>query len=474
MLAPLFIIVCLGLCYAVTIAPDLTWAHFSADGGDLISAAASGGVPHPGGYPLYLILARPFQMLPFGSLAFRTNLFSAVVTSLAALVLYSFLLSQFQPRWGARLSASLGALAYGLAPLVWGQALVTEVYALHGLLVAGCLLVWSLDQARLNEWSRGFVLGMAVANHLTALLVLPLSLLNIRGKLLVPKRVFLARCLGILSGLALYLLLPLLAYFNPPVNWGNAASLKGFAWLVSGQIYTRYLSGLAIAELVVRLRACAGLLLEQFGWAGVLLGLYGLFSLKPAAVRLATLWLAGAFVCFALLYATQDSQVYLMACWLVFAIWIAYGAQDLFDLLTGHFRMQAVLGALLLAGLLARVPQTLRQVDLSTDYQARDFIDQTLAKIPRDALISVTGDEQLFSLWYAQYGLRRRMDITIVASGLVSYRWYLDGLKHTYPTLNIPAGDYLEVNDLINANLRRVICYISAGQPVVCSKPLSK
>lgn len=124
--APFIIILIPGLCYSFTIAPDITWAHFSTDGGDLIAAAATGGVPHPGGYPLYLILARPFQLIPVGTLAFRTNLFSAVCTILAALVLYAFLLHHFQGHASTRFIAFMAALAYGLAPFVWGQALVTK------------------------------------------------------------------------------------------------------------------------------------------------------------------------------------------------------------------------------------------------------------------------------------------------------------------------------------------------------------
>ena len=131
---PFLIILILGASYSLTIAPGLTWAHFSADGGDLISAAATGGVPHPSGYPLYLILARSFQLLPVGNLAFRTNLLSAVCTILTALLLYMYLLHQLRGRPSAHFASFLAAIAYGLAPFVWGQALVTEVYALHGLL----------------------------------------------------------------------------------------------------------------------------------------------------------------------------------------------------------------------------------------------------------------------------------------------------------------------------------------------------
>src|SRR5512144_2758952 len=74
--------------YLTTMAPGFTWANGGADGGDLIAAAATGGVAHPTGYPLYLLLARFFQFLPLGSLAFRTNLMSAIMAILAAWLIY--------------------------------------------------------------------------------------------------------------------------------------------------------------------------------------------------------------------------------------------------------------------------------------------------------------------------------------------------------------------------------------------------
>src|SRR5512136_2825733 len=75
--------------YLTTMAPGLTWANFGVDGGDLITAAATGGIAHPTGYPLYLLLARLFQYLPIGSLAFRTNLMSALASTSAAALVYS-------------------------------------------------------------------------------------------------------------------------------------------------------------------------------------------------------------------------------------------------------------------------------------------------------------------------------------------------------------------------------------------------
>jgi hypothetical protein len=63
--------------YLATLAPSITWRHDGADGGDLITAAYTLGIPHPTGYPLYVLLARLFTFLPWGGIAYRVNLMSA-------------------------------------------------------------------------------------------------------------------------------------------------------------------------------------------------------------------------------------------------------------------------------------------------------------------------------------------------------------------------------------------------------------
>lgn len=44
------------LVFLFSLAPGLTWAHQGADGGELVTAAVVNGVPHPPGYPLYMLL----------------------------------------------------------------------------------------------------------------------------------------------------------------------------------------------------------------------------------------------------------------------------------------------------------------------------------------------------------------------------------------------------------------------------------
>ena len=222
---------CLALAiYIVTIAPDITWANYSSDGAELITASTTLGIAHPPGYPTYILLGKLFSLLPFGTIAFRFNLFSAIAMSVAAAfsaVTAYEILGRGDKVWPAALAAGL-TLAF--SPLVWGQATVTEVYALN--LAALSIFLWSLLSRR-SPWLTGFFLGLAMTTHLTSVFMLPIGIMltphGQRGRL----------ALGILIGLIPLLTLPLLARLGSPVIWGDPSTIRGWWWLVTAQLYTR-------------------------------------------------------------------------------------------------------------------------------------------------------------------------------------------------------------------------------------------
>ncbi len=449
----LTLIATLAVCYAVTLAPGLTWANGGADGGDLITAAATGGIAHPSGYPLYLLLAYAFQLLPMGTLAFRTNLFSAVCTVLAALALQTFLRrQQISPS-----IALIAGLAFGLAPAIWSQAVISEVYGLQSLLLI--LFVWGMLEENLpgGEWMRGLLFGLTLSNHLTALLLFPLLLLRTGPQVrLVHPGDLVKRSLGCAAGLSLYLTLWIhAAWFHAPVNWGNPVTLENFWWLVSGRLYASYPFDISLAQAGLRLRAVGGLLLDQFTIPGVLIGIYGLFSGMPRRTLLATLWIFVCFAGFATFYGSYDSQVYLIPAYLAFVVWVAYGIQDVPQKLA----KPAV--TLIVLGLLVRAPFTLPTVDASHAPQAEQFGARYIAQAPQNAILFASSDEAVFALWYFHYALHQRPDTVIIADQLLPYPWYAENLAYTYPSLRLSVVGTSRY-EIITQNPGRFVCYVSS------------
>jgi len=476
----LALLLILGVAYAVSLAPGLTWADNGADGGDLISAAATGGVPHPSGYPTYLLLAGTFQRLPVGSLAFRTNLMSALCSLLAAALLFVLLEAQL----GSAPIALLAALSYGLSPLVWSQAVITEVYALQGLLtVAILVLLLSPTRNVLILMGQGVLFGLAIGNHLTTLLLVPLliflrpqatavvwntSIFSRKSAAIVGLRLA-----GVFLGLLVYGILPLRASAVPPVNWGNPVTLDNFWWLVSAQLYRGSAFSLSALEILERFQSWAGFLLHQFTLIGLGLGLYGATGKLPGGLRASTLWLFASSSLFSIFYVYSDSYVYLLPASLALSVWIGTGLRDLSAMVTRErSRWSWVLSLVLLAGLLVRSFFVFPEVDASQDGRADAFGGQVMSSAPQNALIFTDTDEETFSLWYFHFALRQRPDLRLVAEGLLQYDWYRETLRSTYPDLILTEA-FPEPETVAADNPARPTCFVEYTNQteIECSPP---
>ncbi len=467
--------------YLVSMAPGLTWANDGADGGDLIAAAASGGVAHPTGYPLYLILARLFQFIPLGSLAFRTNLMSAVATVLACELVYGvvtrYLSTAFpQQYWLAGLAAGF---AFGLSPLIWSQAVITEVYALHSLFVA-LLLFLSLNVVPANSFQKradclfGLVFGLAMGNHITIVLIFPIIFASATNHKPGPHQekswsknwqvdgCSLLRKLGwILVGLSVYLTLPLRALSHPPVNWGNPVTLDGFIWLVSGRLYKGLLLSLSISSILARTETVVTLLLEQFGIIGITFGLLGLIVFfRPTRLNYYMLWIVVASCIFAVGYAALDAYLYLIPAFLCFSIWIGVGLAKVMEVSSKRLKIIGIVISLILfSSLMVQTWKTWPSVDASHDQRAESFGRSVISIAPAQAIVFAKGDQALFALWYFEFALRSRPDLVIISNDLLQFGWYLQTLRSTYPGMNLP-GSIPFVQTVVEANPGRPVCYI--------------
>lgn len=442
--------------YLQTLAPTITWQHYATDSGDLATAVAVGGVPHPPGYPTYMVLGTLFQFITVGDVAYRLNLLSAVsaavTVALTGLIIYRVLLAHTRPTaagpngrliWGCALT---GALTLAFAPLFWSLAVVAEVYTLNTAFIA---LIWygSLGLSPRNErWllpllALGF--GLGLGNHLTLLLILP----GLPFLITVQWRwsLALATLAAFLAGLSVYGILLLRAAALPPVNWGQATTWPNFRWLVSAELYRGYLFSLPLALIPPRLVALGQIGVGSvMGW-GLLLGLAGLHWLVHHHRRLVYgLLLPGLIMAgYAVLYNTADSAVYLLPVLMILALFLGWGLYDAAVHLASSPLSQAglVLSAFIFIPLLSLLLNFSGQ-DLSHDYEALEFAQANLERVQPQAIIITNDDYRTFALWYGRYALAMRPDVAIVNSNLLPYSWYQAVLQQTHPhvTVSDPGG----------------------------------
>jgi hypothetical protein len=477
---PGILAVVLFFIYSSTLAPGLTWANDGADGGDLVTAAATGGVAHPSGYPLYLLAAKLFQFIPIGSLACRTNLLSALAAVTASLLVYAVVTwLPDSPSAGNGMAGLSSGLFLGLSPIFWSQAVITEVYTLHAAFIAlTTFLALQIPSQNRNSLDRlrGLTSGLAIGNHLTSVFLAPVVLLTSAWG---ADRKINWKSLGwaaawLWAGILVYLTLPLRALSRAPVNWGNPVNLENFAWLVTGQLYRGRLFDIGLAEILQRLQSWTVLLVQQFDLPGLTLAFIGLiFFFKPTRLYFVTLYIAIIFSLFTIFYTSFDSYVYLIPVYLAFSIWIGLGMGGL-QRSAGRFARSfqtfawAAFPVLFLLLAVSRWPQ----VDASRDLRAEDFGAKMMATLPRDAVVFADGDRAIFSLWYFHFALGQRPDLTVIATDLLHFDWYADSLRQTYPSTFFP-GDILWKEAIKQANSPRLVCDVSyfVSEEYSCQTP---
>ncbi len=459
----------LAFClYLFTLAPGLTWANFGADGGELIAAAVSNGVPHPPGYPLYTLLLQGWLavwgfLLPGSDLAWRGNLFSATAAALSvgltAHLAYRLLAPTRSYAW---LYAALAALLWSVAPLFWGQAVITEVYALHALLFS--LLAWvstapqpSLPHAKGTQL--GLIVGLGAAHHLTLLLLLPAVfywLWGVSERPLRHLRFWVAFMLALLPGLLLYVRVPFVAALLPPVNWGYATTLSNFWWLVSGEAYRPYLSGLTVENLLPQVSQWAAVLISQYtavGFALAIAGLYAFDQNRPRWRTFCLIWLTPVSL-YMLSYNTVDSRIYLLPVVWLLALWIPEGI-----VLIGDQLRRIGIGAYPLLGITAGALLILTGIrlpgySLQTDYAAEAFLAETAEVLEPDSIVFSSADAETFTLWYGVYGEGSIEavvpNLVLINTALYQFEWYRDLLADLYP--NLPGVESRDLQTILTTS----------------------
>lgn len=442
------------LIYWLTMPRDLTWQSFSSDGGELITAAVTLGIPHPPGYPTYVLLGKLISFLPIEPVAYRFHLFSALCAAGAVGLVTAValkLFTEFTSR-PAPLLASVPGLLFAFSPLVWQQAVVAEVYSLN--LLLGAAFLWALLGKRPSLFT-GFLLGLSFTTHLTSLFLIPLALA------LTPSKAWGKFAAGMLLGTAPFLLLPLLARLGSPVIWGNPTTLAGWWWLVSGKIYQPNQFALPLTELWPRLRSWLpefALQLGLLGWG--LLAWYGR-SLKGKK-WLALLGTAVFYLVYAFFYNTQDAIVLTLPAWLIFSLCLTPALGKL-----GKW-------SLILPGIavLLHLPT---QVGVNI-HNIRTQAEQILITVPADAILLTSGDPDIFTLWYFHHVEENREDIILVDDKLFAFDWYRHSLQQRQPTLRALEEDNLTLFETANQP-QRSICRVnispdSAREPTIdCSGP---
>ena len=177
------------IIYWITKAPTLSFW----DCGEFIAASYIMGVPHPPGYPMYMILGRFISMLPISpDIAVRVNLLSVFGATASVFVAY-WLILRVAVGWGedvpgglrkigAGIGAFAGSIIMGFSYTFWSNAVEAEVYTLSMflMLLANYLTFrWAHDTGRRGRDRAilliSYLMWLSMGIHMTTfILMLPM------------------------------------------------------------------------------------------------------------------------------------------------------------------------------------------------------------------------------------------------------------------------------------------------------------
>jgi len=409
---------------------------YVGDSGELVAAVHTLGIPHPSGYPLYVLLGKLWTgLVPFGSIAFRMSLFSALFAGLAVGLVYL----AGRALDAGRIAAATAALLFAASPSFWAEANIQRVYSLNAFFVA--LVSWLAVQWHVLRKSPAgraqprdrrfvaiaFVCGVGATNHtflaLWGLCFLGFALFSDSG-LLRRGRTLLAAAGAAAGGLALYLYLPLRSRQEPRLDWGNPETPDALLAVVTRHDFwaRRWWSGWpdALPIAVDFLNSFA----TEITLAGALLALVGLVAgLQRRRSVLLLVWVAvGNLVILALHGSRSDIFLwhrYYIPSYLSAALLAAVGLDEALRALRRlSARVATAAAGLVVLGAVTLLILRFPEHDRSRYRIAEDYSRALLAQLPPGAHLAASDDNILFVLIYLQLVEGARPDIDLILQGV--------------------------------------------------------
>ncbi len=311
------------LLYIVSCAPGVLWQDSGMYQYRIWQNDIEGGLGLALSHPLYHIIGIGVKSIPLGEFAHRVNLISAFAAAFTIANL--FLLLRI---WLDKILPSIiAAITLALSHTMWLHASIAEVYTLYTALFTAELvfLLLYLKSRRIGYlYLLGLINGLAIANHMWAVIALA-SYLVFLTALLIQKKINLKHC-GIIAGLWIigagpyeYLIIKNI------IETGDftvtiSSAFFGKNW--QGDVLNTSVSAQIIKENFI-------LIAYNFPTPNIIfffVGLYGLKKVSPVRSFTAVLLaMSVLFFIFAFRYSVPDRYAFFMPFYCLAAIFIGLG-----------------------------------------------------------------------------------------------------------------------------------------------------
>jgi len=212
---------------------------------------------------------------------------------------------------------------------------------------------------------------------------------------------------------------------------------------VTGRLYHYRLFDLPFSKIPFQIKSYGLLILKEFTWLPLIIGLFGLGCLVKRNKRVFTF--LGLIFLFNLMFNLSSFKVkapthFFIPSFLIFSLWIGYGLQNVVNISFSCFKSKRV-GLYLISLLLLFLPLAPygalhQEVNHRGDWRAYDWGKNVLESLEKGAILI---SETSFPLWYLQYVEGIRPDVIIIERLMIDHSspWYLRQIKGKHHGLDV-------------------------------------
>jgi len=439
------------------------------DSGELALCSLVQGVPHPTGYPLYVILSRcvaeimPRPIEAVTLLAVILNAFSGYLFFRIAVLIREIYFPQNDRH---NIVVAVFTLVLFLSPVVAAQGLTNEVYGLGlvlNLAAIGAVVKLIGDYRQYDSWkyflAACYLAGLALCNHMSSIQLIP-GLVVAAFWMIKRTR----RWIMLLPGLAffilpltLYAVLPIRAAAQPPpvANWGDVAAWDNFVRHVSGWQFRVWAFTGNPYEIGRNIGVLGRLILDQFPVLFLPLTLAGVVFLWRHAKKI--LFFMGVVMLVNILlginYSIPDIDSYYLQTFAFIILLALIGIYYLARYLKSKYLLYPLAAGLLIWQAVA----VWNENDKSDFTLPEDYaLNMGRSAEPGAIILSEIWDHY-GQLFYLQQAEGFRTDLTLIDKELLRRSWYYKVIERVYPDA------YAEISDLAPPFLREVKIFESGG-----------
>jgi tetratricopeptide (TPR) repeat protein len=435
------------LIYLATLSPSV----YFGDCGELISMSYTLGIPHPTGFPIYILLGKIFSFLPLANTAFRFNIMSALFAALVPVALF-FIFHIFvrnEENKTLRLYLPFAAAAlFIFSYTLWSQAVIARIYTLNALFCALALLcfLYYMEIAPDNRalYLLAFLTGFGSGLHLTAVMFAGILwiYLAIKEFSAVKKIVFPLLALAMI-GASIHLYTVIRSRAELVLKWQKLGTLADFFSFITQQQYKRKMFTRTAQGYSHFFWFIKDVIIREFSGAGFFAALFAV--VLAMMNRFKYIWLFMVlFLSNILLMAAYGTYTdlklafrylipsYIIACFFIFLLgsYILRGIKK-------PGTAAATAAVLFAAIFLSCIIKNYYENDRSNNFIAYNYPHDLLSYLPQKSYVFTSGDNQIYTMAYDKFVEGRYSDIVIEDQADTIFK-DIDGLAQESRSYMIP------------------------------------